>query len=80
MFGNYAVIVSTEFIDPEHVEAASVYINTLMKNDKHKKDTVVRVPPPDGDICTAEMLADIIQNKYLCGAVSTSTYNYYSHK
>ena len=80
MFGNYAVIVSTEFIDPEHVEAASVYINTLMKNDKHKKDTVVRVPPPDGDICTAEMLADIIQKKYLCGAVSTSTYNYCSHK
>ena len=80
MFGNYAVVVSTEYLDPEHVEAANVYINTLIKNDKHKRDTVVRVPPPDADICTAEMLADIIQKKYLSGAVSSSTYNYFSHK
>ena len=80
MFGNYAVIVSTEFIDPEHVEAATVYINTLMKNDKHKKDTVVRAPPPGAEICTAEMLSDIIQKNFVSGAVSTITYNYYSHK
>ena len=80
MFGNCGVKFCTEFIDPEHVEAATVYINTLMKNAKHKKDTVVKAPPPDAEICTAEMLADIIQKNFVSGAVSTITYNYYSHK
>lgn len=71
-------MVSTEYLDAEHVEAANAYINTLIENGKHRKDVVVKIPAPDVDICTADMLGDIIKKKWLCGAVSATTYNYFS--
>ncbi|KAI5003189.1 hypothetical protein ZWY2020_030349 [Hordeum vulgare] len=67
LFGNYAVMVSTEYLDAEHVEAANAYINTLIENGKHRKDVVVKIPAPDVDICTADILGDIIKKKWLCG-------------
>ncbi|KAE8780181.1 hypothetical protein D1007_46737 [Hordeum vulgare] len=64
LFGNYAVMVSTEYLDAEHIEAANAYINTLIENGKHRKDVVVKIPAPDVDICTADMLGDIVINDY----------------
>ncbi|KAI4979935.1 hypothetical protein ZWY2020_016688 [Hordeum vulgare] len=61
LFGNYAVMVSTEYLDAEHVEAVNAYINTLIENGKHRKDVVVKIPAPDVDICTADVLGDIIK-------------------
>ncbi|KAI4990825.1 hypothetical protein ZWY2020_039196 [Hordeum vulgare] len=52
LFGNYVVIFSTEYLDPEHVVPANGYINTLIKHGKHRKDTVVKVPTPHAHICT----------------------------
>ncbi|KAE8788615.1 hypothetical protein D1007_37323 [Hordeum vulgare] len=69
LFGNYAVMVSTEYLDAEHIEAANAYINTLIENGKHRKDVVVNIPARDVDICTADMLGDIIKKKWLCGVV-----------
>ncbi|KAI4979937.1 hypothetical protein ZWY2020_016690 [Hordeum vulgare] len=77
LFGNYAVMVSTEYLDAEHIEAANAYINTLIENGKHRKDVVVKIPAPDVDICTAHMLGDIVKKKWLCGAISATTYNYF---
>ncbi|KAI4989056.1 hypothetical protein ZWY2020_036373 [Hordeum vulgare] len=74
LFGNYAVMVSTEYLDAEHVDAANAYINTLIENGKHRKDVVVKIPAPDVDICTADMLGDIIKKKWLCGAVIINAY------
>ncbi|KAI4986746.1 hypothetical protein ZWY2020_019376 [Hordeum vulgare] len=59
----------TEYLDVEHVEAANAYINTLIENGKHRKDVVVKILAPDVDICTADMLGDIIKKKWLCGAI-----------
>ncbi|KAI5008176.1 hypothetical protein ZWY2020_009224 [Hordeum vulgare] len=70
LFGNYVVMVSTEYLDAEHVEAANAYINTLIENGKHREDLEVNIPAPDVDICTADMLGDIIKKKWLCGAVT----------
>ncbi|KAE8768186.1 hypothetical protein D1007_60379 [Hordeum vulgare] len=69
LFRNYAVMVSTEYLDAEHVEAANAYINTLIENGKHRKDVVVKIPASDVDICTADILGDIIKKKWLCGTI-----------
>ncbi|KAI5000374.1 hypothetical protein ZWY2020_004963 [Hordeum vulgare] len=58
-----------DYLDPEHIEAANGYINTLIENGTHRKDIVVKIPAADVDICTADMLGDIIKKKWLCGAV-----------
>ncbi|KAE8790307.1 hypothetical protein D1007_35460 [Hordeum vulgare] len=60
---------NTKYLDVEHVEAANAYINTLIENGKHRKDVVVQIPAPDVDICTADMLEDIIKKKWLCDAI-----------
>ncbi|KAE8782517.1 hypothetical protein D1007_44185 [Hordeum vulgare] len=70
LFGNYAVMVSTEYLDAEHVEATNAYINTLIENGKHRKDVAVKITAPDVDICTTDVLGDIIKRS---GCVAMKT-------
>jgi hypothetical protein len=57
-------------MNPDHIEAARVFIEKLASSKKHLADTVVQVPEPDGDICTVEMLHQVLHYEWLNGAVS----------
>jgi hypothetical protein len=68
----HSILASPNNMTPDHIEAAKVYIETLASSKKHLNDTVVSVPEPDGDICTVEMLHQVLNYKWLNGAVSMS--------
>ena len=67
------VMYNKDAITREHIEASEIYIRKLISDKNHKKDAVCQVEEP-GDVCTAEMLGDIIQKRTISGAVSVATH------
>ena len=67
---SHSILASSLNMTPDHIEAARVFVETLALSKKHAHQTVVDVPPPDGDICTPAMLHDVLTFKWLNGAVS----------
>ncbi|XP_037440987.1 uncharacterized protein LOC119308948 [Triticum dicoccoides] len=63
------VLLSTDFMDENHIEGARVYIDTLADSPKHLKQTVVHMTGIGGETCTAEMLQAITSGDWLNGAV-----------
>ncbi|XBJ26968.1 hypothetical protein VPH35_004300 [Triticum aestivum] len=63
------VLLSTDFMDENHIEGARVYIDTLADSPKHCKQTVVHMTGIGGETCTAEMLQAITSGDWLNGAV-----------
>ncbi|KAF7101514.1 hypothetical protein CFC21_102835 [Triticum aestivum] len=63
----YSILASTLNMTLGHIEAARVFVETLVSTKKHAHRTVVDMPPPDGDICTPAMLHDVLKFKWLNG-------------
>ncbi|XBJ06151.1 hypothetical protein VPH35_024804 [Triticum aestivum] len=63
------ILLSTDFMDENHIEGARVYIDTLAHSPKHCAQTVVHMTGIGGETCTAEMLQAITSGQWLNGAV-----------
>ena len=70
LFGVRAVLVSTDYIDEEHIEAAKIYVQKLAASEKLCRKTVVHMTGIGGETCTSNMLEAIISKQWLQGAVS----------
>ncbi|KAM3215572.1 hypothetical protein ACQJBY_067537 [Aegilops geniculata] len=63
------VLLSTDFMDENHIEGARVYIDMLAASPKHCAKTVVQMTGIGGETCTAEMLQAITSGQWLNGVV-----------
>lgn len=70
LFGVRAALVSTDYIDEEHIEAAKIYVQKLAASEKLCRKTVVHMTGIGGETCTPNMLEAIISKQWLQGAVS----------
>lgn len=70
LFGVRAALVSTDYIDEEHIEAAKIYVQKLASSEKLCRKTVVHMTGIGGETCTSNMLEAIISKQWLQGAVS----------
>nr|XP_040252149.1 uncharacterized protein LOC120969128 [Aegilops tauschii subsp. strangulata] len=76
LFGIRAAMINTDYINDEHIEAATVYIQTLARSEKLCTKTVVHMTGIAGETCTPHMLEAIISKKWVHGAVINSYCNY----
>lgn len=67
LFGANEVLIDTNAMTPAHIEAAVIFIQTVIASEKQLKDSVCKVKNP-GDVCTAKMLQDILHHEWLDGA------------
>ena len=63
-------MISTNYINEEHIEAAKVYTQTLADSEKLCRKTVMHMTGIGGETCTPDMLQAIISKKWLHGAIS----------
>lgn len=70
LFGVRAAMISTDYIDEEHIEAAKIYVQKLASSEKLCRKTVVHMTGIGGETCTSNMLEAIISKQWLQGAVS----------
>ena len=73
LFGIRDVLINTDYIIEDHIEAAKVYIQTLADSAKLSRKTVVHMTGIAGETCTADMLQAIIAKKWLHDGVSITT-------
>ncbi|XP_044346520.1 ubiquitin-like-specific protease 1A [Triticum aestivum] len=76
LFGIRDVLINTDYITEDHIEAAKVYIKTLSDSAKLSRKTVVHMTGIAGETCTPDMLQAIIAKKWLHGAVINSYCNH----
>ena len=69
LFGIRDVMISTDHITEDHIEASRVYIQTLSKSRKHRGQTVAIMPGVGGDSCLTRQLQAVIDRQWLNGAV-----------
>ena len=73
LFGIRDILINTDYITEDHIEAAKVYIQTLSDSEKLSRKTVVHMTGIAGETCTPDMLQAIIAKKWLHGGVSITT-------
>ncbi|KAM3214129.1 hypothetical protein ACQJBY_066517 [Aegilops geniculata] len=76
LFGIRAAMISTDYINEDHIEVAKVYIRTLAESEKLCRKTVVHMTGIGGETCTPDMLEAIISKKWLHGGVISSYCNH----
>ncbi|XBH76937.1 hypothetical protein VPH35_103496 [Triticum aestivum] len=76
LFGIRDVLINTDYITEDHIEAAKVYIKTLSDSAKLSRKTVVHMTGIAGETCTPDMLQSIIAKKWLHGGVINSYCNH----
>lgn len=69
-------MISTDYINEDHIEAAKVYIQTLAELEKLCRKIVVHMTGIGGETCTPDMLQAIISKKWLHGGVINSYCNH----
>ncbi|XBI69870.1 hypothetical protein VPH35_064496 [Triticum aestivum] len=67
LFGIRAAMINTDYINEDHIEAAKIYIRTLVDSEKLRRKTVVHMTGIGGETCTPHMLEAIISKKWLHG-------------
>ncbi|XBI35124.1 hypothetical protein VPH35_120854 [Triticum aestivum] len=76
LFGIREVLINTDYITEDHIEAAKVYIKTLSDSAKLSRKNVVHMIGIAGETCTPDMLQAIIAKKWLHGGVINSYCNH----